>query len=400
MPRTLPALSFAACLPLLLLAAACGPGAADEGFVLLDPQARKQGFAVEVDGEARSTPLPIAVPLSETAPIVLTGPERREALDLAPGELAYIRGDSGVITLGTPDPDQIRVRGDEASVRAFASRVGVSPAADGPSRWLLKGDDILPITALFNDADAKDLFSSAPVFLEVKADERPDLAGALAAARGAGGPGDAFVIEDRAEAKELQEFFAAKANGTAGRAPEELARERADIERDLEIKLSVERTRKIQEVDLIDLRATLVNRGLSARWLVKPDDGSSVGWREPYVFYKVEFEAQPGVWVDAPKEQFGRCGNYDVRWDEDLVALEPGGVMPLEREIIPLNHKYNLQTPGRYRITAHYQYKGGTEGRGLHAFSGETVQIPPELFGVPSFEVVSNPVEITVLPAD
>jgi hypothetical protein len=74
--------------------------------------------------------------------------------------------------------------------------------------------------------------------------------------------------------------------------------------------------------------------------------------------------------------------------------------MPLEREIIPLNHKYNLQTPGRYRITAHYQYKGGTKERGLHAFSGETVQIPPELFGVPSFEVVSNPVEINVLPAD
>jgi hypothetical protein len=396
MPRSLPALSV--CLPLLLLTAACGPGAADEtlAFVLLDPHARQQGFGVEIDGEARSSPLPLAVPLAEGAPVVLTGPERREALDLEPGELAYIRGVNGVITRGNPDPDQIRIRGDEASVRVFAARVGVSPAPDGPSRWLLRGSGVMPMTAFFEDADAKDLFSSSPTFIEMRPESQPELSDVRAAAREAGGLGDGFVVEGRdGEAEALAAFFATRANGTAGRDPLDLARERAEIERDLEIKLSIVGPSEIRSSDPIELRAELKNRGLSERWLVKPDDGSSMGWREPYVFYSVKFEAEPGVWVDAPKERFGRCGNYDVRWDEDLVALPPGGVMPIEREILPIGYNFDTQAAGRYRVTAYYKYTGGAEGRGLFSF-GEAVEVPPELFGTPTFEVASNPVEFTV----
>jgi len=400
MPRTLPALS--SLVPLLLLAAACGPGAADEDFVfvLLDPHARQQGFGVEVDGEARSTPLPIAVPLTltEGAPVVLTGPERREALDLEPGELAYIRGSDGVITRGNPDPDLIRILGDEASVREFAARVGVSPDPDGPSRWVLRRAGVLPMTASFDDADAKDLFSSAPSFLSMRADDQLDLGEVRAAAReaGAAAVGDELKLEDRAiESRALAEFFATKANGTAGRDPQDLARERAEIEADLELKLSLVGPSDLRANDPIELRAELKNTGLRERWLVAPDDGSSMGWREPYVFYSVKYEAEPGVWVDAPKESFSRCGNYDVRWDEDLVALPPGGAMPLDREILPLAYTFDTQAAGRYRITAHYKYTGGTEGRGLYV-SGEIVAIPPELFGTPAFEVVSNPIEFTI----
>jgi hypothetical protein len=395
MPRALPATS----LLLLLLAAACGPGSSDEAYVLLDPHARQSGFRVEVDGEARSSPLPIAVALTEGAGAVLTSAERREALDLEPGELAYIRGENGIVTRGTPDMDQIRLLGDETSVREFAARVGVSPAADGLSRWLLRRDDILPIAALFDDAGVKDVFSSQPLFLSMSTYRGPDLGDARAAVREAGEPGSRFEIDvEKAETMELLKFRAMKANGTAGRSPEELDRDRAEILRDLELKLAVSGPLEVPAGEAIPLQAELVNRGLAERWLIAPDDGSSVGWREPYVFYLVTREVEPGVWVDADKESYGRCGNYDVRWDEDLVALPPGGVMKLDREILPLHYKFNMQAPGRYRITAHYQYTGGAQRRGLFAF-GETVEMPPELFGTPSFEVVSNPVEITVTRA-
>lgn len=391
MPRPLPSLSLAVCLPLLLLAAACGPGSADEAFVILDPQARQQGFEVEVDGEARFTPLPIAVPLAEGATVVLTGPERREALELEPGELAYIRGANGVITRGDPDPDQIQIRGDEASVREFAARVGVSPAADGPSRWLLRGSSVLPMTAYFEDADAKDLFSSAPTFIATRAQNQPDLGDLQAAAREAGGlsAGHEFRVE---EAEALAAFFAARANGTAGRDPQDLARERAEIERDLEIDLAIDEPSEGREGRPFGLRVDLKNKGLVDRWLITPDDGSSMGWREPYVFYTVKYEAEPGVWVDAPKEPFSRCGNYDIRWDEDLVALPPGGSMSLDQEMLPLVYRFNMRAAGRYRITAHYKYTGGAEGRGIFSLGG-LVEVPPELFGTPAFEIVSNPIE-------
>ena len=109
-------------------------------------------------------------------------------------------------------------------------------------------------------------------------------------------------------------------------------------------------------------------------------------------------ENEPYVWVDAERERFSRCGNYDVRWDEDLVALPPGGVMELDRDILPLGYTFKMQEPGRYRITAHYKYTGGAEGRGLFSWGsfGEAAEIPPELFGVPAFEVVSNPVVILI----
>jgi hypothetical protein len=105
---------------------------------------------------------------------------------------------------------------------------------------------------------------------------------------------------------------------------------------------------------------------------------------------------EPGVWEPAPKERYSRCGNYAVRWDEDLTALPPGGVMPLDREMLSLDSAFDVQQAGRYRITAHYQYSGGTGRRGLFGF-GESVPIPPELYGIPTFEVVSAPVEITIL---
>lgn len=398
MQRALPATFRTAWLPLLLLAAACGPGAAGEGYVLLDPQARNQGFVVEVDGEARSTPLPIAVALTEGVSVVLAGPERREAIDLEPGELAYIRGDNGARSFGTPDLDQLRVRGAESSVRELGSRIGVTPAEDGPARWLLKGEDVLPIAALLNDADAAAIFSSAPIMSETRVEEPLDFADARAAVRSAGerASGSAFDWSDpQAEREALADFMAARSNGTAGRSAEELAADRQAIERDLEIKLTALKS-EVRAGEAIPLKAELVNRGLTERWLVAPRDGSSMGWREPYVFYKVEHEVEPGVWEPAPTESFSRCGNYAVRWDEDLTALPPGGAMPLEREILPLEYGFDMHKSGRYRITAHYNYRGGAGGRGLYAF-GEHVPIPAELQGMPSFEVASAPVEVTVV---
>src|SRR5262245_11551360 len=160
--RALLAFSF------LLLAPACAPGADGEGYVVVDPRARAAGFFVELDGEPRSGPLPIAVPEGHNP--VLNGPLRREVIAIAPGEIIEVRGAEGRIEQGATDLDQVRILASEGPARALAERIGVPLGADGRDRWLLRGRDVLPIAALLEEA--KGIVAIEPVHAgEAKAAE-------------------------------------------------------------------------------------------------------------------------------------------------------------------------------------------------------------------------------------
>lgn len=118
-----------------------------------------------------------------------------------------------------------------------------------------------------------------------------------------------------------------------------------------------------------------------------------MGRREPYLHLTAQQEETPGIWVDVPPKQFSRCGNYDEAWDKDLVKLPPGGTLKLEW-LVPPAYTLNLPKAGRVRIYAHYKYGAGKEPGG---FFGSRVRVPPELEGVPAYEIVSPPVEIQIV---
>lgn len=361
----LPALSLA------ILTPACAPGAEGEGYVLLDPAARAAGLQVEIDGEARSSPLPAAVP--EGAIVVLVGPDRRDALDLAPGELVHVRGAGARIERGVPSFDRVRIRAAPVAARTFADRLGAPLVAQGHGRFLIVAPDALPLAALVEETQGIEALEPL-----IPAEE------AKKAAR------DSDDDDDEGEA--IPGIVAASA--ASARSIEELQRLGGQIQKDLSIRIARTGPPVVEVGGGIALDVELVNQGWAKRAIVKPGDGSEVGWREPYVFYTAEREAAPGVWESVPKASYGRCGNYDEDWGKDVVDLQPGASISLSKHwLMPPNLALDLVEPGRVRIKAHYRYGAGS-GSGFRYRAD--VSVPEELRGMPPFEIVSDPVEIRI----
>jgi hypothetical protein len=131
----------------------------------------------------------------------------------------------------------------------------------------------------------------------------------------------------------------------------------------------------------------LANRSIDKSYpIVLPSDGSEAGWREPHVFYTVERRTAPSAaWEVAPPEQLIRCGNYDVDWAKDVVALEPG-----KEVILPwfgFHHQWNLDGASYVRVTAHYVY-------GDHARDWR--KVPPVLHTTPAYAIASNAMELAI----
>lgn len=127
--------------------------------------------------------------------------------------------------------------------------------------------------------------------------------------------------------------------------------------------------------------------------VVKAGHGSELGYREPHTTWTGTLDRGDGVptpLTDVVKH--GYCGTClmgsAARWPNDAVALPPGAKLWLEYP-----EKFEFQRPGRVRLFAHYDYKGG----------GPDVakQFPPGaldfLKDVAPFELVSNPIEFDVI---
>jgi hypothetical protein len=135
---------------------------------------------------------------------------------------------------------------------------------------------------------------------------------------------------------------------------------------------------------------TLVNTSRNvAHRVVKPGDGSEVGWREPYVYWTATLDRGDGRPVPVPDSDYVRCGLFDWGWPKDTVLLGARGELPLDFE--PL---LEFQQAGRVRLRAHYAYHGGGGPRSRS-------RVPPDrigqLAGVPAFEIISDPVEFDVV---
>lgn len=134
--------------------------------------------------------------------------------------------------------------------------------------------------------------------------------------------------------------------------------------------------------------SNLINTSKTAAYrVVKPGDGSEVGWREPYVYWTATIDRTDGKPVPVPKMRYGRCGLFAWDWPKDAILLKPGD--KLELNTWPM---LEFQQAGRVSLRAHYAYRGGKAGPSAM----EKGQLGL-MADVPSFEIVSDPLVFDVI---
>lgn len=155
------------------------------------------------------------------------------------------------------------------------------------------------------------------------------------------------------------------------------------LAKDLRVELTMATTAKAGEPVTLD--AKLVNAGKAVHRVVKPNDGSESGWREPEIYFEREVE---GKWVRGGKP--GRCGMFATDWQKDIVDLKPGESIPLEG-YLPLDMAFGLAKGTKAKLSAVYVYRGGYRAR------AEDQKPHPGLMGkTPPFTLTSEPVEIEI----
>jgi hypothetical protein len=95
------------------------------------------------------------------------------------------------------------------------------------------------------------------------------------------------------------------------------------LAKELRVELTMAKAAKAG--DAVAFEAKLVNGGNAVHRVVKPNDGSESGWREPEIFFEREVD---GKWVRGSKP--GRCGMFAQDWKKDIVELKPGEALPLD----------------------------------------------------------------------
>jgi hypothetical protein len=168
----------------------------------------------------------------------------------------------------------------------------------------------------------------------------------------------------------------------------------AQIERDLVLEAVVKSPASIQPGQAVEVSLVLRNQSREITYpVVKPGDGSEVGWREPYVYFTATVETAKGITVPVPQLGRGRCGLFAHDWPKDVILLKPGAEMPLNEWLIPASGALNFQEPGRIKLIAHYQYRAGLGKRPADPAAIAASAIA----GVPAFAIVSKPVEFDVV---
>ena len=144
--------------------------------------------------------------------------------------------------------------------------------------------------------------------------------------------------------------------------------------------LTAERIAKSLRLEIVQakdgLKVRLRNAGKAPMRVVRPDDGSEAGMREPTVY----FAARRGKAEWKRGGPLPRCGLFAPNRPADVVELKPGASLEIGAPFLPPHLTFDLKTPGRVDIRAHYAYKAGL----------------PAMGKTPAFELVSAPVTLTV----
>lgn len=117
----------------------------DEGYVLLDADAREAGFALEIEGEVTASALPVAI--SDEVRVVLVGPEGRRTLSVSPGELVHVVGEDGEVEsleIGEEvDPGRLQLESTREAATALADALGAEVVETEDGMFELRGEDLL-----------------------------------------------------------------------------------------------------------------------------------------------------------------------------------------------------------------------------------------------------------------
>ena len=140
----------------------------------------------------------------------------------------------------------------------------------------------------------------------------------------------------------------------------------------------------------VKIDARLVNRSMQPIDVVKPGDGSEVGWREPWIFYSGTRTAPDGTTHEVPSALWGRCGLFDGDWVKDIVTLRPGEALDVHTWIAEPSRALALDEAGVVTMRMHYTFLSAKNSR-TPAPVG-----PHRMSGVAPFEVVSNPLTLTI----
>lgn len=160
---------------------------------------------------------------------------------------------------------------------------------------------------------------------------------------------------------------------------------------DLKLTVRVDGSTTLVRGEYRGLKATLVNTSRThSHWVVKSNDGSEMGWREPWVFVSAE-EMTPGGPVPVSAQRAGRCGLYAQDWPQDIVKLGPGE--RLEIGWLPsLSWALDLPNQGKVTLKLHYTWR--KDGARRSGFDPTGLKSP--IAKVAPFEVVSDPIELTI----
>lgn len=148
-----------------------------------------------------------------------------------------------------------------------------------------------------------------------------------------------------------------------------------------------------------NLRIRLRNVSERPLLVLRPLDGSNVGWR--VVEYSWSVSRPDGVPVT--RRTIGRCGNTNGIEEADFVPLDPGEGVDLESHTFagqPGNH-FDLSAPGRYEITLTYRFRRDRADPALNGspLSGRAAPVVRDLLArADEGEVHSAPLIVTRLP--
>lgn len=212
-------------------------------------------------------------------------------------------------------------------------------------------------------------------------------------------------------------FFFFSPLGMAEDKPRPILKEQ--VERDLQLQVSLKTPSKIHLGEPIQLQMSLWNQSKDQTYfVVKPGDGSDAGWREPYIFYTAQYVIKVDhcghQTEEVPPETIGRCGLFSGSWMKDEVPLKPQEKLDITSDMILLpSQALKFQKPGHVRLFVHYAYQSG-HGRPaenatkilpflheneLKKLRSKEVPTGP-IADMPAYEIVSSPIEIDIVPAE
>ncbi len=159
---------------------------------------------------------------------------------------------------------------------------------------------------------------------------------------------------------------------------------------DLRVEARLKTPTVIEPGQRVEVEALLINTSRTATHrVVKPNDGSEVGWREPEVFYTAETDSGDGIWRPVAKGAGGRCGLFAQDWPRDIIDLKPGESIKLEWLSSP-QWALDLPQSGKVRLRLHYAWQ--RQGKRRAGIDPETTAMA----GIAPYEIVSDAMEFLV----